>query len=221
MNLKEPISDLKEKLPTKFLSRESGENQSNPDGESHDFVENEEESTNTHKYINEKLSSNSAVPTDSDVIKEALSRVKATRADEYKESPKSVELDIVDPGTVVNTSYDFLGLLEADILSELDRIVSLEENSVSGADIDTLVYVIIRGENNEKGVTVLGGAESLLRNACNFLECTEDEKELVLAAHEVAAERNKFDRHELLDSVAFIPRTCELPRPTQPLVRLP
>ena len=155
-----------------------------------------------------------SMPDDEDVVQEAIAEVIRERQkeelDHYDDidDPEDVpvDLDTEDPGYAIRMVDAYLADVAEQIIEELDRIVSLEENSVSGADIDTMLYVIHRNAGVEGNVAVLGGGESLLRNVCEELDLTLDETDIVVQAHTEAARKNGFDRHLLLDTVAFLRR---------------
>jgi len=157
------------------------------------------------------------LPTDEDVLETAISEVIRERQQEEVEhrddltNPDEVDidLDIDDPALAIQEVDAFLHDACEAIIEELDRIVDLEENSVSGSEVDTMLYVIERNGGENSDIAVLGGGESLLRNACERLELTDDETDIVVQAHTVAGRENGFDRHLLLDTVAFLRRGVE------------
>lgn len=153
------------------------------------------------------------LPTNEDVIEDAVENVVALRQrqnfdnhpDIDEEANVPVELDIADPHATVEQAENVLRSASGPLLEKLDQIVRMEENSVSGSDIDTMLYVVEEDAGEDGDITLLGGGESLLRNVATELNLTPDERELVVEAHAVAARRNGYDRHLLLDSIAFVP----------------
>lgn len=155
-----------------------------------------------------------ALPTDEDIVESSFDDlVTQKQLEEYEQNPENysdasyvtVEIDVQEPHIPVQRVEERLVELHDELVEELNRLRSLEENTVSGADFNTLVHIISEQAGENGSITLVGGAETLLRKICNEESLSEDAKELVLLCHEEAAKRNGLKRHLIHDTVGFIP----------------
>lgn len=115
------------------------------------------------------------------------------------------EIPFENPQAVILESERQFSLLNDSLVEEIERIQEKEEGSVTGADIDTMLYLIDKNAGKSSSFTVYGGAESLIYNTGQRYGWHPYETELVLKANRIAAERNNLERHLLLDKVLIVP----------------
>lgn len=157
-------------------------------------------------------------PTNRGVIEEALDslikkrqeekardRLQQAGVDTVDTESIEVTLELSDPEDIIEESTRKLADIRDKLIEELDRIVALQENSVGGADIDTMLYVVDRNAGAVGNYTVVGGGESLVWNLGNKNGWTKDEIDFIIECHRVAGQKNGLGRHLLLDSVVIIP----------------
>ncbi len=137
-------------------------------------------------------------PSSKEVAKEAYYKL-------IEEVGDADSLTFENPQSVLLESERQFSLIRDDIVSELDDIKEKEEGSVSGADVDTMLYIIDKNGGKTGQFTLIGGAESLIYNTGRKYDWHPYETELVLIANKIAAEKNDLHRHLLLDTVLIIP----------------
>lgn len=133
-----------------------------------------------------------------DITEEAFENVKEKMDEDEEipyENPRSV---------LVESERQFANMREA-LIEKIEVIKRKEEESVSGADIDSMLYIIEKNAGKTGKFTLLGGAESLIYNTANNFGWNKYERELVYEANRLAAEENNLHRHLLLDTVVVIP----------------
>lgn len=96
-------------------------------------------------------------------------------------------------------------LIRDSIVEEIKRIQEKEEGSVTGADIDTMLYLINERAGKTGNYTVFGGGKSLIYNTGQKYDWHPYETELVIKANEIAGRENNYDRHLILDTTLIIP----------------
>lgn len=115
------------------------------------------------------------------------------------------EIPFDEPLPVLLEAERQFSLIRESLVSEIKRIQEKEEGSVTGADIDTMLYLIDDSAGKTGNYTVFGGAESLIYNTGQKYDWHPYETELVLKASEIAGSKNNYDRHLILDSTLIIP----------------
>lgn len=115
-----------------------------------------------------------------------------------------------EPVPVILESERQFSIMRDDIIGKLEDIKRKEEESVSGADIDTMLYVIDEEAGKTGKFTLFGGAESLVYNTAEKHGWHEYEAELVYEANRLAAKENNLHRHLLLDTVLIVPNSRDL-----------
>lgn len=115
------------------------------------------------------------------------------------------ELPFDNPRTPLLKSELRFALLRDDVVTEIERIMEQEQGSVTGAEIDTLLYLVEKNAGRSGQFTIMGGAESLVRNIGEKFGWHEHVIELVLYAQDEAARRNNLHRHLMLDTAIVIP----------------
>ncbi len=122
---------------------------------------------------------------------------------EEVDNPNTIPFD--DPRPVLLEAERQFALLRDTLVEEIERIKEKEEGSVTGADIDTMLYIIDKRAGKTGQFTLFGGAQSLVYNTGRKYDWHPYEAELVIKAHEIAARRNNLHRHLLLDKVLVVP----------------
>ncbi len=110
-----------------------------------------------------------------------------------------------DPQPVILESERQFALIRDAIVKEIERIQEKEEGSVTGADIDTMLYIVDKNAGKSSQFTIFGGAESLIYNTGNKYDWHPYETELILIANRIAADKNNLQRHTLLDTTLIVP----------------
>lgn len=138
-----------------------------------------------------------------DVIRAAYKRLEA-ELDEDEEIPFDA------PRAVVLEAERQLAEMRDPLVHEVEQIHETEEGSVTGAEVDTMLYLESKHAGRTGNFTVLGGAESLIYNIGQKNDWHPLETKLVLYAQEEAARRNNLERHLLLDIAIIIPNDSEI-----------
>lgn len=120
------------------------------------------------------------------------------------------EIPYEDPVPVILEAERQFSMMRDDLLDKLEDIKRKEEESVSGADIDTMLYVIDEDAGKTGKFTLFGGAESLIYNTAEKFGWHRYEAELVHIANRKAARENNLHRHLLLDTVLIVPNSKDL-----------
>jgi hypothetical protein len=126
------------------------------------------------------------------------------------DSANSSELPFDDPRPVIVESERQFSLIRDDLVEKIEEIKQKEEGSVSGAEIDTMLYLIDKNGGKTGKFTLFGGAESLIYNTAEKNGWNKYEAELVYEANRIAARENNLHRHLLLDTVVVIPNDLEI-----------
>lgn len=138
-------------------------------------------------------------PSSQDIVKEAHKKLLA------EEELTEDELPYDNPRVVILEAQKKIVELRDDLVGEIERIIEKEEGNVSGADIDTMLYIVDKKAGKTGRHTVIGGAESFIRNLSDKNNWHPYELKLVLNAHEIAAKENNYHRHLLHDLLIIIP----------------
>lgn len=141
-------------------------------------------------------------PSAKDVAEEAYNRL--------CENANQSELPFDDPRPVIIESERQFNLIREGLIKKIEEIQQKEEESVAGAKIDTMLYIVDKNAGKTGKFTILGGAESLLYNTAQKNGWNKYETKLVYEANRIAARENNLHRHLLLDSVLIIPNDTEI-----------
>lgn len=141
-------------------------------------------------------------PSAKDVAEEAYDRM----SEEVNES----ELPFDDPRPVIIESERQFHMIIEELIEKIEEIQQKEEESVAGAEIDTMLYIVDKNAGKTGKFTILGGAESLLYNTAEKNGWNKYETKLVYEANRIAARENNLHRHLLLDSVIIIPNDIDI-----------
>jgi hypothetical protein len=132
----------------------------------------------------------------------------------YRELQEEVEnesdIPFDDPRPVIREAERQIMIIRDDLIEKIEDIKKKEEESVSGAEIDTMLYIVDKKAGKTGKFTILGGAKSLIYNLAEEQDWHPYEREIVLKANEIAARENNLHRHLLLDSVVIIPNDEEI-----------
>lgn len=120
------------------------------------------------------------------------------------------ELPFDDPRPVIIESERQFCIMRDELVEKVEEIKQKEEGSVSGADIDTMLYLVDKKGGKTGKFTIFGGAESLIYNTAERNGWNKYETELVYEANRIAARQNNLHRHLLLDTVVIIPNSLEM-----------
>lgn len=152
------------------------------------------------------------------VIEEALEDIREIR--QYK---KASELGIEDEGKIktIKVELDVPQDIE-HMLKEFDNILAEvrtpiineikrrnrgpDKNPMLEEDEPIMTYIFEENAGSYGDVTIFGGAKALMFNLTDEYGYTEDERELIRKAHEVAADYNGVERHTLVEDVAIVPQ---------------
>lgn len=137
-------------------------------------------------------------PSAKEVVEEAYNELLS-----QVENPSEIPFD--NPQPVVLESERQFSLIRDSLVKEIEKIQEKEEGSVTGADIDTMLYIINKTAGKSGQFTIFGGAESLIYNTGSKYDWHPYETELVLKANRIAAQKNNLQRHLLLDMAIIVP----------------
>lgn len=121
------------------------------------------------------------------------------------DDPSNIPFD--NPRAVLFESERQFARMRNQLVHEVERIREKEEGSVTGADIDTMLYIVEKNSGKTGQFTLFGGAESLIRNTGEKYDWHPMEVELIIIANEIAARENNLHRHLLLDKVLIVPNS--------------
>lgn len=141
-------------------------------------------------------------PSSNDIAEKAYEKL-ASKVDED-------DIPFEEPVPVILEAERQFSIMRDDIISELEDIKRKEEESVSGAEIDTMIYIIDEDAGKTGKFTLFGGAESLIYNTARKYGWHEYEAELVYQSNRLAAKENNLHRHLLLDTVVIVPNDRDL-----------
>lgn len=142
-------------------------------------------------------------PSAPESVREAYKKVR-------REASTTEEIPFENPRAVVLESERQLCDMRNALVAEVERIEETEEGSVTGADVDTMLYMVDKNAGKTGKFTILGGGESLIYNIGKKNNWHPLETKLILYAHEFACEKNNLERHLILDSAVIIPNDPEI-----------
>lgn len=137
-------------------------------------------------------------PSSKEVVEQAYNEL-------LQEVEDASEIPFDDPRPVLLESERQFAIIRESLLEEIKRIQEKEDGSVTGADIDTMLYLIDDSAGKSSQFTIFGGAESLIYNIGNKYDWNPYEIDLVLRANKIAARENNLQRHLLLDMPIIVP----------------
>lgn len=140
-------------------------------------------------------------PSSEEIAELAEKRVK-------QKSEQDVPFD--DPRPVIREAERQMMFIREELIEKIEEIKQKEEESVSGADMDTMLYIIDKNAGKTGKFTIFGGAESLVHNIADKQGWHPLERELVKEANKIAAKKNNLHRHMLLDMPVIIPNDKEV-----------
>lgn len=120
------------------------------------------------------------------------------------------QIPFENPRPVIREAERQMMMIRDDMIEKIDNIKRKEEESVSGAEIDTMLYIVDKSSGKTGKFTVIGGAKSLVYNMAEEQGWDPYERDLVLKANKIAARKNNLHRHLLLDTVVIIPNDQEV-----------
>lgn len=120
------------------------------------------------------------------------------------------QIPFEDPRPVIREAERQMMMIREAIIEKIENIKRKEEESVSGADIDTMLYIVDKSAGKTGKFTVIGGARSLVYNMAEEQGWHPYERDLILNANKIAARKNNLHRHLLLDTVVIIPNDQEV-----------
>lgn len=143
-------------------------------------------------------------PSYSEVAEEAMNNVlennNISESDLPYDNPRSVILD---------SEKEFMKIRE-DVVDKLQSVREKDKKSVSGSNIDTMLYIVETNAGKTGKFTIIGGAESLVYNMSEMKGWDRLKRELILEANKIAGRENNLHRHLLLDTVVIIPNDNEI-----------
>lgn len=162
---------------------------------------------------------------DESVVMEAVEKMKKPRQyqkardvgikDEEKVEKISVEMNIGTSGEVTLDEFvrivkefdNLLAEVRKPIVDEIKRRQGgAEKNPMVDDDEDIMTYIFEESAGEYGDVTIFGGGKSIVFSLCEKHGFTDDERELIRKAHEVAADRNGVERHSLVEDVLVAPK---------------
>ena len=154
------------------------------------------------------------LPTDEDIVDQATSTlIDHKQRDEAQQMPDvedhrslEVELDIDDPHIVIHKFATALYDEHEALLAYLyeNSLFDVGGPSLEADEDELMTYIIEERNEANRPAVFIGGASPLRMNLSNQAGLTEDESRLVKLAHTIAARKNGYDRHLLLDEVVSI-----------------
>ena len=142
-------------------------------------------------------------PSSNDIAERAYDEV-------AREAGGEDNLPFDDPRPVLLEAERQFSMMRDDLIEKIEDIQQKEEESVSGADIDTMLYIIDKNAGKTGKFTLFGGAESLIFNTAEKFGWHQYEAQLVYKSNEIAAQENNLHRHLLLDTVLIVPNSEEV-----------
>lgn len=123
---------------------------------------------------------------------------------------KRIEIDKDLPQEYQKLLKEFdniLAQVRGTIVDELHRRQQGDEkNPMVDSEEEIMTYLISENAGEYEDVTLLGGGKALVYNLCDKFGYTDDEREFILKAHEIAADKNGYERHTLVDSFLVVPQ---------------
>ena len=120
------------------------------------------------------------------------------------------QIPFENPRPVIREAERQLMMIREKLIEKIEAIKRKEEESVSGAKIDTMLYIVDKNAGKTGKFTIFGGSESLVYNLAEDQGWHPHERDLILKANEIAAKKNNLHRHLLLDSAVIIPNDEEI-----------
>lgn len=154
------------------------------------------------KQLNSENSTDDEDKEDDIIIKASNEEVVDNAHKKIKEQYSSLSYE--NPRSVVMEGELILANMRDEIVNKIDEITKKERESKSGAEIDTMLYVVDRDAGRSE-FTIIGGAKSLIYNMSEQQDWTPEERDLFLQANKIAGNKNNLERHQILDVVAIIP----------------
>lgn len=103
-----------------------------------------------------------------------------------------------------------LGYKTQEIVDELNKIELIEEGSIAGVDLNTMLYLIEEDAGGNNNFAIFGGGESLIYNFAELEDWGEFETELIIMANKIAGKENDLHKHLLLDTIVILPKDPDI-----------
>ena len=159
------------------------------------------------------------LPTDEKVVEKAMETLFKERRVEVAEkhgitdeseikriSPDSVEIDIDQPVYLIHEFTNELTRYRPKLIEEIKSRDGDENTNPMTDGKEPIIPYILKEEVGESiNITVFGGSRMVIYNLCNKLGYSKDEREFILNASRVAAQKNGLHSHVLIEDVAFAP----------------
>lgn len=159
------------------------------------------------------------LPTDEKVVEKAMETVFKERRLEVAEehgiteeseikriSPESVDINIDQPVYLIHEFTNELTRYRPKLVEEIKaRDGDENTNPMTDGQEPIIPYILKEKVGQSINVTVFGGSRMVIYNLCNKMDYTKDEREFILNASRVAAQKNGLHSHVLIDDVAFAP----------------
>lgn len=170
------------------------------------------------RYEQGKYSGPIVLASDPKVVDEAVEKIVDVRQqlkarevgieDEDKISKIEVDLDVPEDYRRLLKEFDnILAEVRQPIVEELERRQSgAEKNPMVDDEEPIMTYVIEKNAGTYGDATLLGGSKAIIFNLTEQYGFTDDERELIRKAHGIAADKNGFERHTLVEDLAVIPQ---------------
>ncbi len=143
-------------------------------------------------------------PSNEEISKKAFEIV----LDEHDLTKDQITID--NPQDIVLAAEKEFYKRRDDIIEEIERIMELERGNVTGADIDTMLYIVDKNAGKTGQFTILGGAESFIYNLAHQNNWHPLEVDLIIEANKIAGRENGLHRHYILDIAIIIPNDKEM-----------
>lgn len=159
------------------------------------------------------------LPTDEKVVEKAMETLFKERRLEVAEehgitdeseikriSPESVDINIEQPVYLIHEFTNELTRYRPKLVDEIkSRDGDENTNPMTDGKDPIIPYILKEQVGSSINVTVFGGARMVIYNLCNKMNYTKDEREFILNASRVAAQKNGLHSHVLIDDTAFAP----------------
>lgn len=170
------------------------------------------------RYEQGKYSGPIVLASDPEVVDQAVEKIVDVRQqlkarevgieDDDKISKIEVDLDVPQDYRRLLKEFDnILAEVRQPIVDELERRQSgAEKNPMVDDEEPIMTYVIEKNAGTYGDATLLGGSKAIIFNLTEQYGFTDDERELIRKAHEIAADKNGYERHTLVEDLAVIPQ---------------
>ena len=111
------------------------------------------------------------------------------------------QIPFEDPRPVIREAERQMMMIREAIIEKIENIKRKEEESVSGADIDTMLYIVDKSAGKTGKFTVIGGARSFVYKMGEEKGVHPYESELILNSNKIGAWEKKLYSELLLDTV--------------------